>query len=175
MTIRKELLAALLLGSVSTLPGCVERKITFGSAPAGAIVTLNDEEVGRTPCTVQFLWYGDYDIKLRAAKNVGTAEQPEIKHYYLHTHQHASAPPYQWLGVDLFAELLPVKFVDEKYWAFTIPEEKEPADDVLIERARATEKLLNEPEGLRNKPKKKGGAAGTQPVATQPAGTQPAR
>lgn len=157
-------MAALLLGCVSVVPGCVERKITFGSAPAGAIVTLNDEEVGRTPCSVPFLWYGDYDVKLRLAKNVGTEESPEIKHYYLHTHQRAHAPWFQWLGVDLVTELLPVKFKDEKYWAFTIPEVKEPAEGDLIERARATKKMLDEPEPLRNKKKGKGsGGAGTQP------------
>ena len=129
----------------------MERKITFGSAPAGAIVTLNDEEVGRTPCTVPFLWYGNYDIKLRLAKNVGTAEQPEIKHYYLHTHEQAHAPVYQWVVVDLFAELLPVKFVDEKYWAFEVPEVKDPGFDVLVEVARATMKLLEDPDDLENK------------------------
>ena len=166
----KKIVAVMLLGAVAGLGGCVERKITFGSAPAGAIVTLNDEEVGRTPCTVPFLWYGDYDIKLRLAKNVGTAENPEVKHYYLHTHERAHAPVFQWIGVDLFAEVLPVKFTDEKYWAFTVPEVKDPGNDVLVERARATKKLLEEPDALENKKKKgKGGAAATQPAGTQPA------
>src|SRR6202000_2421377 len=66
---------ALLVASLCLFSGCVERKITIGSAPAGAIVTLNDEEVGRTPVTVPFTWYGDYDIVLRLEKNVGTADK----------------------------------------------------------------------------------------------------
>jgi hypothetical protein len=163
----KKIAAVMMLGAVSALAGCVERKITFGSAPSGAIVTLNDEEVGRTPCTVPFLWYGDYDVKLRLAKNVGTEQQPVIKHYYLHTHQRTHAPWFQWLGVDLFTEVLPIKFTDEKYWAFTIPEEKSEPDSALIERAWETKTLLDQPEPLQNKKKKVKAGAGTQPAATQ--------
>ncbi|HUO08385.1 MAG TPA: PEGA domain-containing protein [Phycisphaerae bacterium] len=153
MMIRKEIVAALLLAA-AFLPGCIERKITFGSSPAGAVVTLNDEEVGRTPCSVPFTWYGDYDIKMRLSKNVGTEEKPEIKHYYLHTHERATAPWFQWVGVDLFTELLPIEFKDEKFWAFTVPELREPADKDLIERARQTKTMLETPEELQNKKKK---------------------
>jgi len=53
------LLAALLL-----ITGCVERLITVKSTPAGALVYLNDEEVGRTPVTVPFKFYGVYDVRL---------------------------------------------------------------------------------------------------------------
>ena len=51
---------ALLLASV----GCVERLITVRSQPSGALVYLNDEEVGRTPVTVPFTFYGYYDVRL---------------------------------------------------------------------------------------------------------------
>ncbi|NQU76749.1 MAG: PEGA domain-containing protein [Planctomycetes bacterium] len=45
--------------------GCVERRLTITSEPAGALVYLSDEEVGRTPVTVPFTWYGDYEVILR--------------------------------------------------------------------------------------------------------------
>ena len=48
-----------------TTLGCVERVITVTSRPAGAIVWLNDQEVGATPVTVPFTWYGTYDVVLR--------------------------------------------------------------------------------------------------------------
>lgn len=53
-----------------SLSGCVERKITVISNPEGALLTLNDVEVGRTPVTVPFTWYGDYDVQIRADKDV---------------------------------------------------------------------------------------------------------
>ena len=44
--------------------GCIERLITVRSQPPGALVYLNDEEVGRTPVTVPFKFYGVYDVRL---------------------------------------------------------------------------------------------------------------
>ncbi len=123
---------------VPFLTGCVERKITLGSDPEGAVVTLNDEEVGRTPVTTDFLWYGDYDVVLRLDKNVGTPEKPDIRRYYLHTHKHTKTPAFQIIGIDLLAEVLPFTFKDEQVWAFSIPEVKEPADQELIQRAHET-------------------------------------
>jgi hypothetical protein len=46
--------------------GCgVERTLTITSDPPGAMVTLNDQEIGRTPVTRDFIWYGTYDVELR--------------------------------------------------------------------------------------------------------------
>ncbi|HQI29243.1 MAG TPA: PEGA domain-containing protein, partial [Sedimentisphaerales bacterium] len=42
------------------LTGCVERRLTIYTEPPGAIVTLNDQEIGVSPVTVPFNWYGDY-------------------------------------------------------------------------------------------------------------------
>ena len=45
------------------LGGCVERKLVIGSSPEGALLQVNDVEIGRTPVTVPFKWYGDYDLR----------------------------------------------------------------------------------------------------------------
>jgi len=52
------LLAALGIAAL-LLTGCVERKLTINTEPAGAMVTLNDEQIGESPVTVTFNWYGD--------------------------------------------------------------------------------------------------------------------
>jgi hypothetical protein len=127
------LVAATALG----LTGCVERKLTIGSDPAGAILLLNDVEVGRTPVTVPFTWYGDYDVRLRFEKNVGTPEKPKIVRYYLHTHRQTVTPWFETIGVDLFADLSPQTYVDQQVWAFVIPEVEEPTDPDAIKRADA--------------------------------------
>ena len=54
---------ALLLLIIATT-GCVQRTISITSRPSGALVHLNDEEVGRTPLTVPFTYYGTYDVRL---------------------------------------------------------------------------------------------------------------
>jgi hypothetical protein len=54
----------LLLIALVCLGGCIRRSITITSQPAGALVWLNDEEIGRTPVTVPFTYYGVYDVRL---------------------------------------------------------------------------------------------------------------
>jgi PEGA domain len=161
-------LARLLLAALCLAPltGCVERKITIGSDPEGAVVTLNDEEIGRTPITVPFIWYGDYDVVLRYEKNVGTPQKPEIRRYYLHTHRYTKTPVFEIIPIDLVAQLLPIKFVDHQIWAFPVPEVHEPADDVVIQRARDLKAELDAPEPLQNKKKPKTPAP---PATTAPA------
>jgi hypothetical protein len=52
------------LACASLLAGCLERTITITSDPTGALVHLNDAEVGRTPVTVPFTFYGNYTVRL---------------------------------------------------------------------------------------------------------------
>jgi len=126
-----------------SLTGCVERKITVGSDPSGAILYLNDQEVGRTPISVPFTWYGDYDIRLRLERNEGTAEKPKIVRYYLHTHKETKLPPHEIVPLDFFAEVLPIPFKDEQVWAFPIPRVEEIPDEKLIENAQDLKNQLN--------------------------------
>jgi hypothetical protein len=127
---------------LATLPaGCVERKITIASDPPGALVYVNDVEMGRTPVTFPFLWYGDYDVRLRAQKEIDGQQ----REYYLHTHRKTEVPPFQWLGVDLFAELIPARFVDHKIWAFDVPEAPQPTQADLVDRAAALRNQLETP------------------------------
>jgi len=143
-------LAAVSLSSV----GCVERKLTIGSDPSGALVTLNDVEIGRTPVTVPFTWYGDYDIVLRHEKNVSTPENPVMRHYFLHTHQRINAAPSQWIGIDLLSELVPWTVTDEKFLAFTIPPVSQPTDAELLQRAAALKARLGGPGAAAEEPQR---------------------
>jgi hypothetical protein len=54
--------AALLLAG-----GCVgvRRQLTVDSSPPGALVYLNGDEIGRTPVTYDFNYYGTMDLRLR--------------------------------------------------------------------------------------------------------------
>lgn len=156
-------LIALAAAATCALTGCVERKITIVSDPPGALVWVNDVEVGRTPVEFPFTWYGDYDVRFRLEQKSGTEEHPITRNYFLHTHKQAHAPIYEWMGIDLITEsLIPITFKDEKIWAFTLPEVVEPNDQDLIARARELQNRMNNPTGFEKKSKS------TPPATTNP-------
>jgi len=110
-TIGKGLAAAAVLALGGTLAGggCVEQTMQINSDPPGALVYLNRQEVGRTPLNRDFVWYGDYDVQLRL-------EGYET----LKTNQKVYAPAWNWVPFDLFAQLLPVGFKDNRSFSYTL-------------------------------------------------------
>ncbi len=96
MSIKMTLAVAAGLALSSGGSGCVQRTISITSEPAGALVWLNDEEVGRTPVAVPFKWYGTYDVRL---EKDGFAPQ--------WTTGEAVMPWWELPGPDLVAELIP--------------------------------------------------------------------
>lgn len=118
----KRNLTLLLLSS--TLTGCVQRTITVTSEPPGAIVSLNDEEVGRTPVTVPFTFYGTYDVRLELAG-----------YQTLHVAQKANGPWWENPGPDLVAEALPGKRRVNLDWFYTLTPLQLPAESDLLDRA----------------------------------------
>ncbi|MEM1213284.1 MAG: PEGA domain-containing protein [Planctomycetota bacterium] len=107
--------------------GCVERTIEITSEPSGALVYLNDEEVGRTPVRVPFTFYGVYDVRLER-------EGYEPKW----TTGEAAAPWWDYPGPDLVAEMVPGA-ASRVAWHYeleaSVPVE-EVDTDALLERAR---------------------------------------
>jgi len=128
MTIRTVvaiLLAALLLS------GCVRRSLTVKSNPPGALVYLNGVEVGRTPMTRDFSWYGTYDVVLR-----------KEGYETLKTRGKVIAPWWQWVPIDLVAELLPLH--DKRELAYTMKPYAETVVDPqqMLSRAEQMETKL---------------------------------
>lgn len=112
--------------SVTVVAGCVRRTMSFNTDPQGAIVHLNDVEIGRTPITVDFTWYGDYDIIYRM--NGYTT---------LVTHHRVKAPWYQLFPLDFFSEvLIPWEIHDHHETPLaTLDPTPEPDVDALVQRA----------------------------------------
>lgn len=118
------LLAACLIVSLS-LGGCVERRLTINTEPQGAIVVLNDEEIGVSPVTVSFEWYGDYDVRI-------SKEGFET----LKTHRNLKRPWYDYFPFDFFAQIVnPKRIVDSYEWTFTLAPPKQPTREELIQNA----------------------------------------
>ena len=120
-------LIALAILSVLSLNGCVERLITVTTEPPGAILWLNGEEVGATPVTTPFTWYGHYDVVIR-----------KDGYETLKTVKNTPAPFYQWPGIDLVAEcLLPFTITDHHQWEFELTTHASLESQELIDRAKS--------------------------------------
>ncbi len=129
------------------LAGCVERTVTINTEPKGAIVWLNDKEVGRTPVRVPFKWYGDYDVIIR-----------KEGYETLKTHRKLVRPWYEYIPLDLFAEVFtPAVIHDDHFWEFSLEREKSVDEGQLLKRAlefRETEqgnKDISEAKGAKVK------------------------
>ncbi len=123
---------------VWTLPlllgiGCVERTLTLTSDPPGALVYLNGEEVGRTPLTRDFVWYGNYDVALRKDGYETVKTTTNVK-----------PPVWQWIPLDFAAELLPVRLRDAQSFSYSMmPASTQPVNaEGIIYRAHQYEGQL---------------------------------
>jgi len=109
----------------------VQRTITVTSEPAGALVWLNDEEVGRTPVTTGFTFYGVYDVRLELER-----------HKPLWTTGHANAPWWEAPGPDLLAEAVGAK--SELAWHYEMAPAEPANADQLIEHGRQLRAMIDE-------------------------------
>jgi len=122
----------------SCLGGCVRRTIRITSQPSGALVWLNDREIGRTPLEVEFVHYGRYDVRI-------------VKDGYEAMIGSGDAKPPVWdnVGLDLVAEILPMEFESLIEWHYDLepkiadPDERRAA---LLERAHEIRRHLEDEE-----------------------------
>jgi hypothetical protein len=113
------------------LAGCVQRKLTVNTEPQGALVILNDEEIGVSPVTVSFEWYGDYRVRIQ-----------KEGYETLKTHRELDAPWYDGFPFDFFTMLNPKRTVDSYEWTFTLAPQKQPSREELIQNAEEMKKQL---------------------------------
>lgn len=132
---------ASLLVVLGAMGGCLERRLLITSEPAGALVSVNDVEVGRTPVEADFTFYGDYDVVL-------TKDGYEP----LRERKTARAPVWEYPPFDLVASAVPATIEKEVKWHFVMqpalettqsPQELEAG---MLERAKAVREQITVPE-----------------------------
>lgn len=138
-----------------TCVGCakVQRTLSINSDPPGALLFMNDQEVGRTPVTRDFIWYGWYQLELR-----------KEGYKTLKTRAEVIAPAWQWPPFDLAADFSPARLKDKHKLLFKLePEELPPSNDEMLGRAEQLRLQLESSAFTKN--------PATRPV-TQPSTTQ---
>jgi PEGA domain len=105
--------------------GCVRRRLAVRSNPPGALVFVDNQQIGTTPCSVDFTYYGTREIRLvKPGYETLTVNQP------------IPTPWYQIPPIDFVSEnLVPSKILDHRTAAFQMQPQLIVPTDQLLDRA----------------------------------------
>jgi PEGA domain-containing protein len=128
----------LLSGTIAVLSGCVERRYTIRTDPPGATVIVNGEEIGPSPTSKSFVYYGDRKITMVLdGYQTKTLIQP-IK-----------APWWDNYITEFFTEnIVPVSLRDEREYMYKLELAQTPPQGELRDRAeslRSEARILPKP------------------------------
>ncbi len=126
-TTGRRLAPILVLAALGALSGCVERRYTIRTNPPGAVVIVNGEEIGPSPVSASFTFYGDREITLiKDGFQTQTIIQP-IK-----------APWWDNLLTEFFTEnFIPYTFRDERVFDYQLAPATLPETNDLLGRGQA--------------------------------------
>lgn len=110
--------------------GCVERRIWIDSDPPGALVWVNDTQLGRTPVDVGILHDGVYDVRLEK-----DGYEPIV------TGATVDGPLWDKFPLDFVVEVLPVDAKNSTRWKFLLVR-RDDSESKLVERANALRERL---------------------------------
>lgn len=121
------LLTSIVLVCSIALPAhaIVRRRLNVNSNPQGALVYVDNQQIGTTPCSVDFTYYGTREIRLiKAGFETLTVNQP------------IPAPWYQYTPIDFVAEnLVTMKVRDNRTVSFNLAPQLIVPTQELIDRA----------------------------------------
>jgi hypothetical protein len=118
----------ILVLAASLLPptnGCVRRRLNVRSNPPGALVYVDNQQIGTTPCSVDFTYYGTREIRLiKPGYETLTVNQP------------IPTPWYQIPPLDFASEnLVPTKIRDNRTVTFDLAPQIIVPTEQLLDRA----------------------------------------
>jgi PEGA domain len=121
------LLFAVVLVSLAALPAeaIVRRRLNVNSNPQGALVYVDNQQIGTTPCAVDFTYYGTREIRLiKPGFETLTVNQP------------IPTPWYQYTPIDFVAEnLVTMKIRDNRTVNYNLAPQLVVPTQELIGRA----------------------------------------
>lgn len=126
---------ALAWGFASGMTGCVERRYTIRTEPPGALVVVNGEEIGPSPASKSFVYYGQRRVQIFAEGY----EPFEIV-------QPIQAPWWDNKLTEFFTEnLVPVTLRDEREYAYRLVPATAPPTPDLLTRAEGMRRQAQAP------------------------------
>lgn len=133
------------------MSGCVQRRLTIRSNPPGALVYVDNYEIGTTPVTTDYIYYGTRRIRL-------------VKDGY------ATLDIKQWIPPPWY-EIFPLEFISENLVPAEIRDHRVLEFQLLPQLMVPTEQLLGRAENLRQGSKTEGYVP--PPHVVQPSGIVP--
>ncbi|MDO4558017.1 MAG: PEGA domain-containing protein [Planctomycetia bacterium] len=116
------------IGLILTLcTGCVQRRMTIRSNPPGAVVYIDNQEIGTTPVSTNFTFYGKRRIRLVKDGYETIDDLREIR-----------APWYQYPGADLVSEtMVPGEIQDRRTIQYTLQAKQQITGHQLLTEAQS--------------------------------------
>ena len=116
---------ALALSAMLLPAGCVRRRLAVRSNPPGALVFVDNQQIGTTPCSVDFTYYGTREIRLvKPGFETLTVNQP------------IPMPWYQIPPLDFVSEnVMPNKIQDHRTVSFDLAPQLIVPTEQLLDRA----------------------------------------
>jgi len=123
---------------LGALPGCVQRRLMIRSNPPGALVYVDDYEIGTTPVSTDFTYYGTRKIRLvKDGYETLTVLQP------------VPAPWYEIPPLDFFSEnLVPGEIRDRRVLTYQLRPQMVVPTDQLLQRAQGLRTAAQGPGGV---------------------------
>src|ERR1700761_2412281 len=114
----------LLLILVCMASGCVRRRLNVRTNPPGALVYVDNQQIGSTPCSVDFTYYGTREIRLvKPGYETLTVNQP------------IPTPWYEYIPLDFVSEnLVPNKIRDNRTVTYDLAPQAIMPPQQLVER-----------------------------------------
>lgn len=125
--IRLVLVLVLCVGIVWTSGGCLRRRMTINSKPQGATVYVDGHQLGKTPVSTDFTYYGTRNIRL------------EMDNYHtMNVKQKVSPPWYEFPVFDFFTETFSANEIKNHHvWTYDLQPKAISSDDQIEKRAEA--------------------------------------
>jgi hypothetical protein len=116
--------------------GCVQRRLTIRSNPPGALVYVDDYQIGTTPCSTDFIYYGTRKVRLVLSG-----------YETLNVLQPIPTPWYEYPGLDFVSEnLVPGEIRDSRVVDYQLQPQMIVPTPQLLSRAENTRHAAPAPQ-----------------------------
>ena len=141
------------IAELFTFSGCVRRRLTLRTDPPGATVYLDNVEIGKTPLSRDFDYYGPRELRFVKEGCETHTEMVRLR-----------APWYQWIGLDFVSEtLVPGEILDRHNHSVKLRPVEITSPDMLIAQAEQLKSLAHSSTNIRMENGTSGGSVGPNP------------